>query len=87
MSKLQEWSIADKINASGKRGVIIGLAIATFVVLIVVLVSLKMYWAKKQAHCCCDMDDIDDYYLDEDDLDDLDDEDGIGVAGDSDFAK
>ena len=48
MSKLSEWKLAQKIQASGTRGVIIGLAVAALVCLIVAVVIIKGRWIK----CC-----------------------------------
>ena len=46
MSKLSEWKLAQRIQASGRRGIIVGLAVAALVCLIVAVVIIKSRWIK-----------------------------------------
>ena len=46
MSKLSEWKLAQKIQASGTRGIIIGLAVAALVCLVVAVVIIKSRWIR-----------------------------------------
>ncbi|MCL1842664.1 MAG: hypothetical protein FWF79_02515 [Defluviitaleaceae bacterium] len=81
--KISEWKLAQKIQASGRRGVIIGLLIALAIIAAVVITIIKVNWIKKNFGCGCDMGEFDeDYYLDADDLD----EHGCAYAGEKDFA-
>jgi len=82
MSKLQEWKLAQKIDASEKRGLIIGLSIAALIILIVIGAIIKIYLLKKYFGCMhCDMDDIGDDLVEEDDID----ENGCCYTSDKDF--
>ena len=49
MSKLSEWKLAQKIQASGRKGVIIGLAVAALICLLVAVCIIKCRWLRK--HC------------------------------------
>ena len=61
MNKLSEWKLAQKITASGRKGFIIGLAIAAVICLIVALLIIKMHWLKKHFGCLkCDVDELSD---------------------------
>jgi len=61
MSKLSEWKLAQKIQASGRRGVVVGLIIAGLIILAVILTIVKIRLLKKHFGCFhCDMDDMDD---------------------------
>ena len=52
MSKLTEWKLAQKIQASGRKGVIIGLAVAALICLLVAVCIVKCRWLKKHFGCC-----------------------------------
>jgi len=66
MSKLSEWKLAQKIQASGRRGIIIGLAIAAVICLIVAVGIIKMRWLKKHFGCLqCDVDELGDEFADD----------------------
>jgi len=66
MSKLSEWKIAKKIEASGKKGIVIGLAIAAVILLVVVAIVVKTRWIKKQFGCLhCDVDELNDEFCDD----------------------
>ena len=70
MSKLSEWKLAQKIQASGRRGIIIGLVIAVLVILAVVITIIKVRWLKKQFGCLhCDLDELGDDFADDDEAD------------------
>jgi len=70
MRKLSEWKLAQKIRASGRRGIIIGLIIAALVIVGVVLVVIKFRWVKKQFGCLhCDVDTLGDDFSDDDEED------------------
>jgi len=79
MSRLKEWKIAKKVAASGKRGIVVGILIAVFVLALVAVAIIKFSWIKK-TFFCNSLDDLDDYYLD-DDMDD----DGLAYTSDKDF--
>ena len=78
MRKISEWKLAEKLQASNRRGVIIGICIAVLIIVAVVVVVAKINWLKK-TFGCCDCDDFDEYHLDDDDLDES------GYANDKDF--
>ena len=83
MSRINEWKLAQKIQASGRRGMITGLLIAAFVILVVVGAIIKVRWLKKHFGCFhCEADDFVDDFIDADDLDD----DGCCYTSDKDFA-
>jgi len=85
MNSLSEWKVAQKIQASGKKGIIIGLLIAGLIILAVVGTIVKIYLIKKHFGCLnCDMDDFDDCCCGKDDCDC--DEDGCCYTEDKDFA-
>ena len=68
MKKLAELKLAQKIQASGRKGVIVGLAIAAVVCIGVAFVVIKMNWIKKQFGCLhCEVDSLGDDFIDEDD--------------------
>ena len=52
MSKLADLKLAEKIQASGRRGVIVGLALAALICLTVAAVIIKCRWLKKHFGCC-----------------------------------
>ena len=52
MSKLSDWKVAERIRASGRRGVIIGLSIAALVCLIVAVIIIKARWLRRHFGCC-----------------------------------
>jgi len=67
MSKVNEWKLAQKIQASGQRGVIIGIVIAILFITAVVLAILKIHWLKKTFGCLhCDLDELGDDFVDVD---------------------
>jgi len=69
MTNLTEWKIAQQLQASGRRGIIIGMCVAILIIAAVVITILKINWLKKNFGCCCDCDyEDDDFYIDEDDL-------------------
>jgi len=79
MNKLSSWKLAQKLQASNKKGIICGLVIALIVIAIVIAVIVKMQWLKKHFGCDeCDMDFEDDFDLDFD-------EDGSVYTSESDF--
>jgi hypothetical protein len=81
MSKLSEWKMAQKLNASGKRGMIIGMCVAIIIIVAVIIAIVKIKWVKKNLGY--DMGEFDeDYYLDEDDID----ENGCCYTDEKDFA-
>ena len=51
MTKISEWKLAQKIQASGKKGMIIGLSIAALVCLIIAIVIIKSKFLKKLVGC------------------------------------
>jgi len=81
MDRLTEWKLAEKLNASNRKGIILGLTIAAVVVLVVAAVIIKIRWVKN--HCCmgCDHDDFGDDFLDEEDMD----ENGCCYTSEKDF--
>ena len=82
MRKISEWKLAQKLQASNKKGLIIGLSIGVLVC-IVAAVIFKCCCFKKKFDCLhYDLDDLDD------DMDDLDcdcDENGCSYTSDKDF--
>ena len=78
MKKLSNWRLAQKLQASGRKGVILGLAIAALVILIVAVVLIKARWLKKK---------MDRLHYDFDELsDDFDDDcDECAMANEKDF--
>jgi len=77
MNKISNWKLAQKLQASNKKGLITGLLIALLVIAIVIAVIVKMQWLKQQFGCDeCDLED--DFDLDFD-------EDGGVFTGESDF--
>ena len=51
MSKLAEWKLAQKIQASGRKGIIIGLAVAALICLLVAVCIIKCRWLKHYFGC------------------------------------
>ena len=47
MSKLSEWKLAQKIHASGRKGIIIGLAVAALICLLVAICVIKCKWLRR----------------------------------------
>jgi len=68
MRKISEFSLAQKLMNSKKRGLILGVAIGVFVCLIAVAAIIKFIWLKKKFECLhYDLDDLDcDFCGDED---------------------
>ena len=56
MNKITEWALAEKLQASNKKGIILGICIAFGVILIVSAVILKVYLIKKHFGCCREID-------------------------------
>ena len=84
MRKISEWKLAQKLQASNKRGLIIGLTIGAVICLIVAAVIVKVHWLKKKFDCLhCDLDDMD-YELKDADACDCD-ENGCSYTSDKDF--
>lgn len=84
MAKLRDWKMAQKIQASGKRGMIIGMCVAVLIIVVVVIAIIKIDWLKsffKRDDCCCDFDD--DFYLDADEMD----ENGCAYTSEKDLEK
>ena len=52
MSKLSQWKLAERIQASGRKGIIMGLAIAALICLLVAVAIIKCRWLKKHFGCC-----------------------------------
>ena len=72
MSKLSSWSLAEKLHASNKKGIITGLIIALVAITLVVLIIVKLKWIKNRFGCTeCDFEIDDDFDLDFDDEDSL----------------
>ncbi|MCL2526806.1 MAG: hypothetical protein FWE42_00200 [Defluviitaleaceae bacterium] len=84
MQKLCDWKLAQKLQASNKRGLIVGVSIGVIVCLVVVGILVKMCWLKKKFDCLhYDLDDMD---CDFEDVDDCDcDENGCSYTSDKDF--
>ena len=83
MRKISEWKLAQKLQASNKRGLIIGLTIGAVICLIVAAVIVKVHWLKKKFDCLhYDLDDMDDTI--EGDACDCD-ENGCSYTSDKDF--
>jgi len=81
MSKLTESKLAQKLQASEYRGVIIGLGIAALVILIVIGTIVKVRLLKKSFECLhCDMDELGEDFVDEDC-----DENGCAYTSEKDF--
>jgi hypothetical protein len=81
MNKLSEWKLAQKLNESGRRGMIIGMCVAILIIVAVIIAIVKIKWVKRTFNGY-DMGDLDeDYYLDEDDID----ENGCCYTNEKDF--
>ena len=52
MNKMTEWKLAQKINASGRRGIVVGLAAAALICLLVAVCIMKCRWLKHHFGCC-----------------------------------
>ncbi|MDR0272209.1 MAG: hypothetical protein LBI27_02700 [Clostridiales bacterium] len=74
--KISEWKLAQKIQASGRRGMIIGICIGVLLIAVIILAVVKIVWMKK--NCCCECDGFDDDYY-------IDDEDDESFANEKDF--
>ena len=85
MSKISDWKLAQKLQASNKRGLILGLTIGIVVCLIVVAIVVKICWLKKKFDCLhYDLDDLDGEFDDLDGLCDCD-ESGCSYTSEKDF--
>ncbi|MCL1884187.1 MAG: hypothetical protein FWF81_10625 [Defluviitaleaceae bacterium] len=68
MKNLSPWKISEQLQASGRRGVIIGICVTLAIIVAIILTIMKIRWLKKHFGCCgCD-DFDDDFYIDEDDI-------------------
>lgn len=82
MCKVSEWKLAQKLQASNKRGLIVGVTIGVVVCLVVIGVLLKCCWLKKKFDCLhYDLDDLDDEFECDEDCD----ENGCSYTSDKDF--
>ena len=81
MSKISNWKLAKKLQASNKRGLIVGLTIGIIVCLMIAGAIVKLCWLKKKFECLhYDLDDMDGEF------DDCDcDESGCSYTSDRDF--
>jgi flagellar basal body-associated protein FliL len=80
MTKLSGWNLMQSLQASKRRGIIIGIIITILVIVaLVAIIATKIYLFKKLGCFCCDCDD--DYYFDSDDLD----ENGCAYTSEKDF--
>jgi len=84
MSKIMDWNVADRIAASNRKGIIIGLLIALVIILVVAIGIAKILWLKKHFGACNCSHIFDDDFLDDDD-DDCCDEHGYRIANEKDF--
>jgi len=67
---MNNWRLAQKLEASSRRGMIVGMCVAVLLIAAIVITVVKINWLKKCFGCGCGLDDFDDdYYLDADDLD------------------
>ena len=67
MSNLTQFKLAEKVRASGQRGIIIGLLIAALIIAAVVFAVIKIRWMKKHLGCEeCDFDDFDEDFTGDD---------------------
>jgi len=76
MSKISDWKLAKKLQASNRCGIITGIVIAVIVIAIVVVAILKLRWIKKHFGCMeCEVDMFEDDFdidFDEDEIDESD---------------
>ena len=86
MSRLSEWKVAQKIQSSGKRGMVIGMCVAVLIIAVVIIAVVKINWLKSlfNGGCCCDDDyDDDDFFIDLDEMD----ENGCAYTSENDLEK
>lgn len=82
MSKISDWKLAQKLQASNKRGLIVGITIGVIVCLVVIGAIVKFLWLKKKFDCLhYDLDDMDDDFEEDCDCD----ENGCSYTSDKDF--
>jgi len=81
MNKLSDWSLAQKLQDSKCRGIVIGVTIALAIVVVVAAIIIKIHWMKKHLGCCHDRDIFEDDFMD----DDCCGEDGCCIASEKDF--
>ena len=81
MQKISTWKLAQKLQASNKRGMIVGVAIGILVCLVVIGAVVKYCWLKKKF--CCESYDFDCDFDEDDDCDC--DENGCSFTSDRDF--
>ena len=86
MCKISNWKLAQKLQESNKRGLIIGLTIGILVCLIVAGIIIKLCWLKKKLECLhYDLDDMDCDFEDlDEDCEDCD-ENGCSYTSERDF--
>jgi hypothetical protein len=85
MTNFNEWKLAQKLQASGTRGMIIGICIAVLIIAAIVIAVVKICMLKRNYCCDCEMDEFDeDYYLDPDEIEDID-ENGCAYTSEKDF--
>ena len=85
MRKISEWKLAQKLQASNKQGLIVGLTIGIIVCLVVVGAIIKICWLKKKFDCLhYDLDDFDGEFDDLNGLCDCD-ESGCSYTSEKDF--
>ena len=66
MSKLDNWRLKQKLQATGKKGVILGLVIAALVILIIAVILIKARcFKKKMDHLHYDFDELSDDFDDD----------------------
>lgn len=84
MRKISEFTLAQKLMNSKKRGLIIGIGAGVLICLIVVAAIIKLCWLKKKFECLhYDLDDLDCDFDDEDGCDC--DENGCSYTSEKDF--
>ena len=84
VSKPNEWKLVQKLQASEKRGIILGITIAIAVLAVVAIAIAKYRWVKNKMECLhYDLDDLDDDFDDDDEH--CCDENGCCLASDKDF--
>ncbi|MCL2577738.1 MAG: hypothetical protein FWE27_06785 [Defluviitaleaceae bacterium] len=79
---MNNWRLAQKMQASSRRGMIVGMCVAILIIVAVIIAVIKINWLKKCFGCSCGLDEFDDdYYLDADDID----ENGCAYTSEKDF--
>ena len=84
MLRISNWKLAQKLHASNKRGLIIGLAVGVVVCLVIAAVVVKCCCKKRKLDCLhYDLDDLDCEFDHGDDCDC--DENGCSYTSEKDF--